>query len=215
MKRELDEQLCHKYPSLYRDRNGDMRKTLMCWGFECGDGWYTLIDVMSELISKHAPEAYAEQIKEKFGSLRFYHQCGDNYTFGVEMAGDSLSQTVCEECGAPALLNNDEGCWFTRCVEHTSNYVVSDNLQTDISSVAGLGLGQAWSRLVVMLLNSAEWHTKKNGMPEAAFQISKINGRLDIKCSGGNEMTVGMVDLIAGYANRIDEHSGLINTPIN
>lgn len=44
MTRELDEQLCAKYPKIFVNRYGDMRTTAMCWGFECSDGWYWLID---------------------------------------------------------------------------------------------------------------------------------------------------------------------------
>lgn len=41
---QLDKELCSKYPLLFRDRHGNMRETAMCWGFEVGDGWYTIID---------------------------------------------------------------------------------------------------------------------------------------------------------------------------
>ena len=44
MTRELDEKLVKKYPKIFADRYADMKTTAMCWGFECGDGWYTLID---------------------------------------------------------------------------------------------------------------------------------------------------------------------------
>lgn len=44
MTRELDEKLCAKYPKIFVNRYGDMRTTAMCWGFECSDGWYWLID---------------------------------------------------------------------------------------------------------------------------------------------------------------------------
>lgn len=47
-------------------------------------------------------------------------------------------------------------------------------------------------------------------MPEAEFQIAKENGRPMIQLTGGNVMTAGMVDLIAQYANRIDDHTGLV-----
>jgi len=42
----LDKQLCEKYPLLFKDRNGDMRTTAMVWGFEHGDGWFNIIDVL-------------------------------------------------------------------------------------------------------------------------------------------------------------------------
>lgn len=46
MKKELDEKLCAKYPLIFKNRNADMRTTAMCWGFECGDGWYNILDVL-------------------------------------------------------------------------------------------------------------------------------------------------------------------------
>ncbi|MGZ3802550.1 MAG: hypothetical protein ACXVCL_20500, partial [Bdellovibrio sp.] len=85
-----------------------------------------------------------------------------------------------------------------------------DHDNQDMSSVADLGLGAAWSRLVAILKESAAWHTEKNGMPKAEFQIAKENSRLMIQLTGGNRMTAGMVDLIAQYANRIDENTGLV-----
>lgn len=53
MKTELDEQLCKKYPKIFRDRHADMRITCMCWGLDCGDGWYSLIDTLCHQIQSH------------------------------------------------------------------------------------------------------------------------------------------------------------------
>lgn len=53
MKKELDEALCAKYPKLFRDRNAPMTVTCMCWGFDCGDGWYNIIDVLCSNIQHH------------------------------------------------------------------------------------------------------------------------------------------------------------------
>lgn len=111
----LDEQLCRKYPALYRNRNGDLGDTSVFWGFECGDGWYTLIDVISELLTKHYPHIRAVQVKEKFGGLCFYHDGQGDYAIGVGMTADTLSKTVCEICGAPGVLNNNNGWLSTRC----------------------------------------------------------------------------------------------------
>jgi hypothetical protein len=46
MKKELDERLCADYPLIFRDRHGAVTTTAMCWGFECGDGWYNLINTL-------------------------------------------------------------------------------------------------------------------------------------------------------------------------
>lgn len=51
MRKELDEALCAKYPLIFKDRNADMRTTAMCWGFECGDGWYNIIDILCGLLT--------------------------------------------------------------------------------------------------------------------------------------------------------------------
>lgn len=53
MRDELDKQLCEKYPKIFKNRNGDPMETLMCWGFECGDGWYQILDSLCSNISHH------------------------------------------------------------------------------------------------------------------------------------------------------------------
>jgi hypothetical protein len=51
MRKELDEALCAKYPLIFKDRNADMRTTAMCWGLECGEGWYNIIDTLCGLLT--------------------------------------------------------------------------------------------------------------------------------------------------------------------
>ena len=51
MRRELDEQLCAKYPLIFKDRNENMQHTAMCWGFSHGDGWYNIIDTLCGLLT--------------------------------------------------------------------------------------------------------------------------------------------------------------------
>lgn len=59
---ELDKKLVEKYPLIFRDRYEDPSKTCMYWGFECGDGWYNIIDVMCAQIQHHI-EWRQEQIE--------------------------------------------------------------------------------------------------------------------------------------------------------
>ena len=83
MRKELDETLVAKYPLIFRDRNGDMRTTLMCWGFECGDGWYNIIDVLCGKLSSEYMSAKSryEFIKDKVGQ-KMYGGSGDVITQG-------------------------------------------------------------------------------------------------------------------------------------
>ena len=127
MKRELDEALCAKYPEIFRDRNGDMRETAMCWGFDCGDGWYNIIDTLCATIQNReynnkrnniqiAP-VVATQVKEKYGTLRFYYSGGDDYIDGAVAMAEYLSEVTCETCGAPGKTRG--GGWVrTLCDEH-------------------------------------------------------------------------------------------------
>ena len=67
MRRELDTQLCEKYPLIFKDRNADMRTTAMCWGLECGDGWYNIIDILCGLLTSDYRQAQSRYdfIKDK------------------------------------------------------------------------------------------------------------------------------------------------------
>jgi len=93
MRKELDESLCAKYPQIFRDRNGDMRNTLMCWGFECGDGWYNIIDILcSKLTGEYrSAKSRYEFIKDRLGEKKF----GDKVITQEEI--DAAKLTMDEE----------------------------------------------------------------------------------------------------------------------
>ena len=131
MRKELDEALCAKYPDIFCDRNGDLRTTAMCWGFECGDGWYNIIDAICAMIQNREynnrrngvkmPPVVATQVKEKYGTLRFYYDGGDDYIDGVVAMAEYMSEVTCETCGAPGKLR-DGGWMRTLCDEHAKEY---------------------------------------------------------------------------------------------
>lgn len=77
MDERLEQILVKRYPMMFRDYRGDMTKTCMAWGMSCGDGWFSLLDEMCHKITtmtkKTDTEVIAHQVKEKFGSLRFYY----------------------------------------------------------------------------------------------------------------------------------------------
>lgn len=77
MNKHLEHQLVDKYPIIFQEYGGDIRKTCMGWGLSCGDGWFNLIDKLCEDINKvigsRPIKVIATQIKEKFGGLRFYY----------------------------------------------------------------------------------------------------------------------------------------------
>ena len=46
-------------------------------------------------------QVYVMQIKEKFGTLRFYYNGGDEQVAGMVALAEAMSGVICEGCGAP------------------------------------------------------------------------------------------------------------------
>ena len=137
MKQELDNQLCEKYPKMMINRNKPMTETCMCWGFECGDGWFNILDQLMGNIQRYidwknrngevVPQVTLDQVKEKFGTLRFYYTGGDDYIRGLASMAESISAVTCEECGAPGSTSGP-GWVRTLCKEHREQKDAMRNL---------------------------------------------------------------------------------------
>jgi hypothetical protein len=175
MKQELDALLCKKYPKMMVNRDKSMMETCMCWGFECGDGWFNLLNQLMGNIQHHIdwknkqrqwaidhnimatqckagnfdmfeesmkdltnseykekrlaeivagdfrevppefPQVTLDQVKEKFGTLRFYYTGGDDYISGMVAMAESMSGVICESCGNPG--NQTSGGWIKTICE--------------------------------------------------------------------------------------------------
>ena len=115
MNTELQNKLFKKYPKLFRQRELSMQETCMCWGIACGDGWYWLIDNLCNYISLMDKTVEATQVKEKFGTLRFYTNCGsDEIDAAISFAG-LLSGKICEVCGSTDAKVRGKGWLMARC----------------------------------------------------------------------------------------------------
>ena len=179
MKKENDDYLVNKYPKIFKDRYGDMKQTAMCWGFECGDGWFWIIDNLCgciqsyidsnskktriknkyvrffigllwslrkkmiwskihiiRMLSKYLsydminklgnkfkkenyesiPQVVTTQVKEKFGTLRFYFDGGDDLIDGMVWLAEHMSYQCCEKCGSTENIGQTSG-WITTLCE--------------------------------------------------------------------------------------------------
>ena len=92
-----------------------------------GIGWYNLIYTLTNCIDRRLEHLNKDggnrkvviaQIKEKFGGLRYYADGDvDEQMDGMIDFAESLSYTICEECGAPGKLRS--GGWVrTLCDKH-------------------------------------------------------------------------------------------------
>lgn len=102
------------------------------WGFEHGDGWYGLIEALCARINKilesdPGASMQVKQVKEKFGTLRFYYRLHDA---SDEMAqrmrhivalAEKASGRICEQCGSRASVEANAGWWSTLCPSCRTN----------------------------------------------------------------------------------------------
>ena len=63
------------------------------------------------------PQVTLDQVKEKFGTLRFYYTGGDDIIYGMVRMAESMSGVTCEECGNPGEIKRD-GWLVTLCETH-------------------------------------------------------------------------------------------------
>lgn len=121
MNPKLESKLFKKYPKIFRQKDLPMNQTCMCWGISCGDGWYNIIDTLCALIqfdidnNKHK-QLEAVQVKEKFGTLRFYtNYHGDQRQEGMISFAEYLSGITCESCGSMEDVSQTKGWIVTLC----------------------------------------------------------------------------------------------------
>ena len=127
MRYELDNILCERYPEIMINRNKDVKETCMCWGFECSDGWFTILDILMSDIQRHinwqnkkenkVTQVTFDQVKEKFGTLSIYYSGGDDTIRGMIKMAEVFSSVICEQCGHPGVTRG-LGWRYTSCDTH-------------------------------------------------------------------------------------------------
>lgn len=129
---EFARRMEEKYPMLFSKPYG---------GFAVGVGWWPILEALCGQIDSYTkwrnntreallkdnphnqkipdsiPQVVVEQIKEKFGGLRFYYQGGDDHIHGMVRIAEMWAGHSCEECGNPGERRS--GGWIrTLCDEH-------------------------------------------------------------------------------------------------
>ena len=144
MNKDLTNKLLNKYPKIFMQHTLPCTETAMCWLFECGDGWYRLLDMLCFQLQFNTdknsyPQVEATQVKEKYGGLRFYYiilasdkenkwrerHCG--VIDGIVSFAEYLSEETCEKCGSTGDASLTEGSWLkTLCKRCKSNIGLID-----------------------------------------------------------------------------------------
>lgn len=119
---EFAKRMEEKYPKMFAGKYG---------GFAVGTGWWPIIESLCSNIQHHidwwnknhekhpvVEQVVVEQIKEKFGGLRFYYSGGDETIAGMVRMAEAWADHSCEECGAPGSSNGSRGWIKTLCPVH-------------------------------------------------------------------------------------------------
>lgn len=107
-----------RFPKMFEGKYG---------GFAVGAGWWPILESLCSNIQHHidwkekqgnpVAQVVVEQIKEKFGGLRFYYQGGDEQIHGMVRMAEAWAGRSCEECGSPGT-SGGKGWIKTLCPIH-------------------------------------------------------------------------------------------------
>jgi hypothetical protein len=73
-----------------------------------GKGWENLID---DIYDSMPNEVIVNQVKEKFGTLRFYYSYGNGVFDDIVSLAERMSGEICEDCGGFGK-NEQRGGWY-------------------------------------------------------------------------------------------------------
>jgi hypothetical protein len=113
-------QMEERFPKMFANPYG---------GFCVGEGWWPILESLCANIQSHTDwwnknretrpvveQVVVEQIKEKFGGLRFYYQGGDEKIQGMVRMAEAWAGRHCETCGAPG--KSRDGGWIKTLCDH-------------------------------------------------------------------------------------------------
>ena len=116
---ENQEKLINVYPGLFSEVHHQMPYSL--FGFECDDGWFDLlhecIQEIKEACEKEKLDIKVNQIKEKYGTLRFYVCSYPESIRKIIDKAEERSAKTCESCGKPATVIKVRPHWVQCCCE--------------------------------------------------------------------------------------------------
>jgi hypothetical protein len=152
-----DRALSAKYSKILFGKNINEFTT---YGFECGNGWFQLLDGVFRSVARYEEvndiEIRITQVKEKFGQLRIYKHDGDENIALALYITEHVSACVCEQCGKTGAISSQNGWLQSICNNHPNCHV------EDIDSKPGNDYANAYAGTVALIVsvfesNSLHW----------------------------------------------------------
>lgn len=115
---------------ILRDRHPEFFSSAPLREVACLPGWLDLLDELCGALKTYlkahpeVPQIRVRQVKEKFGSLRFYYSGGDTACRDLVASAEERSRSICDVCGQAGTLGGEH--WLSvRCLDHV-NWSPSD-----------------------------------------------------------------------------------------
>jgi hypothetical protein len=126
MSPEKQQQLVDIYPAIFQ--TDSHLACINLFGIECNDGWFDLLkelieqirdictkDCLNDETDDYFPKV--TQVKEKFGSLRFYMSCETDEISDAIRKAEEKSHEICELCGKAGQMRCVNRWYMMRCDE--------------------------------------------------------------------------------------------------
>jgi len=129
LNKKKHEVLLNKYPKIFAQYTLPPSRTAMCWGLECGEGWYPMIDALCSDIQRYidntpgVEQIEATQVKQKFGTLRFYYGPYNKVLDELIWEACSKSGEICECCGSTEDIEMTKGWVQPLCPKCMKKYM--------------------------------------------------------------------------------------------
>ena len=112
--------IINKYPKIFVQNTVSMKDICTFYGLNVRKGWFHIIDSLSNNIQENVDkrgieQIEAKQVKEKFGSLRFYVNYYDKEVDDLIRDAAYQASITCEQCGNPGTMKNNEGFIQVSC----------------------------------------------------------------------------------------------------
>jgi hypothetical protein len=133
MRKALEQKLAGRWP-MWFNTEGDVRHTLMSWGFCHGDGWFDILwrlcedlePLVGEFEQATGLKFEVLQVKEKIGGLRVHVNHSNDAIRQRICTAHGESFRTCEVCGQPGQQRESD--WIkTLCDEHAAQGQKSDD----------------------------------------------------------------------------------------
>jgi len=92
-----------------------------------GPGWSKIIDMLYDELPI-PDKIQVHQVKEKFGTLRFYISGATKEQYAIIDKAEAMSEITCENCGEPGTVKN-RGYWLTclcqKCFDKETEHLLA------------------------------------------------------------------------------------------